>query len=288
MGDVVREYLDLSGSSAEWSEWKNVVDKFYVADEFIRIAMCGKYAELADCYVSVNEALKHAGASTGCHVDIDWIETEEFECDPTSLESLNSYDGILVPGGFGQRGTEGKLKSIEYCRIHDIPFLGICYGFQLSNVELARNVLGLKDAHTTECNSITPNPVIDLLPEQRGVEDLGGTMRLGSQPVALKPGTLAYKLYDSNLIHERHRHRWEVNPNYWSQLESAGAVFSGSTPDGRRKEILELPTNYFFLATQFHPEFKSRPWQPSPPYYGLVKASLDKKQRKPKPEFYKK
>jgi len=285
MGAVVCEYLGLNDRSADWSEWRRVVDRFHAAREVVRIAMCGKYAELADCYVSVNEALRHAGAAAGCRVDIHWIETEEFEDDPARVELLGDFDGVLVPGGFGQRGAEGKLKAIEYCRTRDLPFLGICYGFQLSIVELARHVLGLERAHSTECDPSTPDPVIDLLPEQREVEALGGTMRLGSHPIVVKPGTLAHRLYGSELIHERHRHRWEVNPDYWSRLGEAGAVFSGWSPDGRRKEILERPENYYFLATQFHPEFKSRPWSPSPPYYGLVKASLDRKRGKPRPEF---
>ncbi|HDI52894.1 MAG TPA: CTP synthetase, partial [Candidatus Bathyarchaeota archaeon] len=158
-----------------------------------------------------------------------------------------------------------------------IPFLGICYGFQLSVVEYSRHVLGLEDAHTTECDPDTPHPVIDLLPEQRGVDELGGTMRLGSHPIVVKPGTLAHSLYGSELIYERHRHRWEVNPRYWDRLEEAGVVFSGWSPDGRRKEIMELPDHPFFLATQFHPEFKSRPWRPSPPYYGFIKAALERR-----------
>jgi len=285
MSAVLLEYLGLSGQEADWSDWKRVVDRFHGYDETVRIAMCGKYAELADCYVSVNEALRHAGAASGCRVEIDWIETEEFEEDPGMAETLNSFDGVLVPGGFGQRGVEGKLRAIEYCRTEDIPFLGICYGFQMSIVELSRHVLGLEDAHSTECDSQTPHPVIDLLPKQRRIEELGGTMRLGSHPVVVKPGSLAHRLYGSELIHERHRHRWEVNLEYWDRLEAGGAVFSGWTPDGGLKEILELPDCYFFLATQFHPEFKSRPWKPSPPYYGLVKAGLDRKRGEAAPEF---
>ena len=285
MGDVVCEYLSLSGCDADWSEWRNVVERFHTARENVRIALCGKYAELADCYVSVNEALKHAGASAGCRVDINWIETEDYETSPAEVGQLDEFDGVLIPGGFGRRGAEGKLKAIEYCRTKDIPLLGICYGFQLSIVELSRNVLGLEAAHSTECDPSTPHPVIDLLPEQQKVAELGGTMRLGSHPVAVKPGTLAHRLYGSERIHERHRHRWEVNPGYWDRLEEAGVIFSGWSPDGSRKEILELSGNYFFLAIQFHPEFRSRPWIPSPPYYGLVKASLDRRQGKPKPEF---
>ena len=285
MGDVVCEYLGPTGRPADWSEWRRVVERFHTVRETVRIAMCGKYAELADCYVSVNEALRHAGASAGCRVDISWIETEEFEDDQAQVEKLGGFDGVLVPGGFGKRGAEGKMTAIQYCRTRDVPFLGICYGFQLSIIEMARHVLGLEEANSTECDPSTPNPVIDLLPEQGEVEDFGGTMRLGSHPVAVKVGTLAHRLYGSELINERHRHRWEVNPDYWSQLEDAGATFSGESLDGRRKEILELPRNYFFLATQFHPEFKSRPWRPSPPYYGLVKSSLDRRRGKPAPEF---
>ncbi|MEM3006126.1 MAG: gamma-glutamyl-gamma-aminobutyrate hydrolase family protein, partial [Candidatus Bathyarchaeia archaeon] len=181
------------------------------------------------------------------------------------------------PGGFGERGTEGKIRAIEYCRTRDIPFLGICYGLQLSIVEISRHLLNLEGAHSTECDPKTPHPVIDLLPEQKGLTDIGGTMRLGSLPVRIKPGTMAHRLYGSELIHERHRHRWEVNPAYWKMLEEAGVVFSGWSPDGERIEIIELPRNLFFMATQFHPEFKSRPWSPSPPYYGFVKASLENK-----------
>jgi len=285
MGDVVIDYLGLGKPPADLSGWRRVVEGFRSPTETIRIAMCGKYAELADCYVSVNEALRHAGAASGCRVEIDWIETEDFEDEPGRVEGLGNYDGVLVPGGFGHRGAEGKLRAIEYCRTHDLPMLGVCYGFQLSTVEIARDVLGLEDAHSTECMPETTNPVIDLLPEQREVEDLGGTMRLGSHPVVVKEGSMAHRLYGSGLIQERHRHRWEVNPEYWDRLEGAGAAFTGWTPDGTRKEILEIPENYFFMGTQFHPEFKSRPWKPSPPYYGLVKASLDRKRGRPKPEF---
>lgn len=285
MGAVLLDYLGLSNREADWSDWKRVVDRFHRYDKNIRIAVCGKYADLADCYVSVNEALRHAGAASGCRVEIDWIETEEFEEDSKKTETLSSFDGVLVPGGFGQRGVEGKLRAIEYCRTEDVPLLGICYGLQMSIVEFSRHVLGLVDAHSTECDPHTPNPVVDLLPEQQKVEELGGTMRLGSYPVVVKPGSLAHQLYGSELIHERHRHRWEVNPEYWDKLEAGGVIFSGWTPDKGLKEILELPDSFFFMATQFHPEFKSRPWRPSPPYYGLVKAGLDRKLGKVAPEF---
>ena len=285
LGEVVCEYLDYTDCIPDWAEWNDMVDQFRVPDENVRIAMCGKYAELADCYVSVNEALKHAGAKSRCHVEIEWIETEEFEERPGKVAVLSEYDGVLVPGGFGSRGAEGKMMAMRYCRERDIPFLGICYGMQLSVVEAARNLLNLKDAHSTECDPSTTYPVIDLLPEQREVSELGGSMRLGAHKAIIAPHSLAHRLYGSDVIEERHRHRWEVNPDYWDRLEEAGVIFTGWSMDGKRKEILERPDNFFFFATQFHPEFKSRPWNPSPPYYGFVKASLDKKLGKTEPEF---
>ena len=285
MGVVLCEYLGLDGRKPDWAEWRRMVTRFKEPKDVVKIAMCGKYAELADCYVSVNEALRHSAAKAGCRVQIDWIETEAFEEEPGKVEDLSGYDGVLVPGGFGKRGALGKVRAIEYCRTKDKPFLGICYGLQLSVVEISRHILGLEDADSTECEPHTTNPVIDLLPEQKGVSVMGGTMRLGSHSAVVKPGTLAHRLYGSGLIHERHRHRWEVNPDYWVRLEDAGVVFSAWSPDGARKEMMELPNNYFFLATQFHPEFKSRPWAPSPPYYGFVKAAYDKKRRRPKPKF---
>jgi CTP synthase len=285
LGEVVCEYLSYTDCIPNWAEWNNMVNQFRTPDEKVRIAMCGKYAELADCYVSVNEALKHAGAKSGCHVEIEWIETEDFEEHPGKVAVLSEYNGVLVPGGFGSRGAEGKMMAIRYCRERDIPFLGICYGLQLSVVEMARNLLGIKDAHSTECDPDTMSPVIDLLPEQHDVSVLGGSMRLGTHKAAVLPHSLAHRLYGSELIEERHRHRWEVNPDYWDRLEEAGIVFTGWSVDEKRKEILERPENFFFFATQFHPEFKSRPWKPSPPYYGLVKASLDKKLGKAEPDF---
>ena len=285
MGQVVTEYLGHPDLKADWTQWRQMVKSYKTPTETVRIAMCGKYADLADCYVSVNEALRHAAAKSGCHVSIEWIETEEFEDNPNKLSILDEYDGILVPGGFGKRGAEGKMMAIRYSRENNVPFLGICYGLQLSVVEAARNILGLEDAHSTECDPKTSNPVIDLLPEQKDIHNLGGTMRLGAHHAYLKEGSLAHKLYGSTVAEERHRHRWEVNPDFWRHLEKAGLVFTGVSVDGKRKEIVERPDHYFFFATQFHPEFKSRPWHPSPPYYGFVKASLDKKQGKPKPEF---
>jgi CTP synthase len=285
LGEVICDYLRLAGREPNWSEWREMVNSYKEPKETIRIAMCGKYAELADCYVSVNEALRHAGAKARCHVDIEWIETEAFEEDPSKIDSLSGFDGVLVPGGFGKRGVEGKMLSIKYCRVTDVPFLGICYGMQLSVVEAARNILGLRDAHTTECDPRTSNPVIDLLPEQREMSELGGTMRLGSHTAIVKAGSLANILYGSLEVKERHRHRWEVNPNYWSKLMEAGIEFTGWSPDGRLMEMMERSENYFFFATQFHPELKSRPWAPSPPYYGFIKACLDRKLGRSRSEF---
>jgi CTP synthase len=286
MGNVIMEYLGLNQVDPNWLEWEKMVEKFKIPEDVVRIAMCGKYAELADCYVSVNEALRHAAASSGCLVKIEWIETEEFEENLDSIKKLDEYDGVLVPGGFGRRGAEGKILAIQYCRNNNIPFLGICYGLQLTIVEFSRHVLGLKSAHSTECDPNTSDPVIDLLPEQKKIKDYGGTMRLGSHEIILEKKSIASKLYGGHEnIFERHRHRWEVNPNYWKALENAGLVFSGWSLDERRKEVVELPENYFFFATQFHPEFKSRPWKPSPPYYGFIKAAYDKKLGKPYPEF---
>jgi CTP synthase len=285
MGQVICEYMGLDHIKADWDAWRSMVDRFTAPTEVVKIAMCGKYAELADCYVSVNEALRHAAAKSGCKVQIDWIETEDFEDNLDKVKVLDQYDGVLVPGGFGQRGAEGKIIAINRCRTHDIPFLGICYGFQLATVEFARNVLGLEGAHSTECWPDTPHPVIDLLPEQKGVKELGGTMRLGANPVILEKNSLISDLYDATEIRERHRHRWEVNPDYWDKLENAGAVFPGWSKEKKLKEVLWLPDHYYFLGTQFHPEFKSRPWSPSPPYYGLVKSAYDRKIGKAKPVF---
>ena len=285
MGEVVYEYLNLNGAKAGWTRWQQIVDQFKTPTDIVRRAMCGKYAELADCYVSVNEALRHSAAKAGCQVNIDWIETEVFEEDISRAKILDEYDGVIVPGGFGLRGAEGKIIAINRAREYDIPFLGICYGFQLATVEFARNIAGLEGAHSTECVPETPHPVIDLLPEQKLISEMGGTMRLGANEINVEPGSMAERLYGSTEIKERHRHRWEVNIEYYERLEKAGAKFTAVSKEKKLKEILELPDKYFFMGTQFHPEFKSKPWAPSPPYYGFIKAAYDKKKGKPKPEF---
>jgi CTP synthase len=285
MGPLIVEYLGLNGNKPDWAEWTDMVTSYKKPTDVINIAMCGKYAELADCYVSVNEALRHSAAKAGCQVKIDWIETEVFEEDIEKAKILDGYDGVLVPGGFGLRGAEGKIIAINRARVHDIPFLGICYGFQLATIEFARNMTGLEGAHSTECVPETPHPVIDLLPEQKEISEMGGTMRLGANKIEVEAGSMAARLYGTTEIKERHRHRWEVNAEYFDMLEKAGAKFTAVSKEKKLKEILELSDKYFFMGTQFHPEFKSRPWAPSPPYYGFVKSAYDKKMGKPKPEF---
>ncbi len=277
MGDYIVERLRIGNPRPEWGEWKRVVNLFKKTDKNVRIAVCGKYTKLTDAYVSVKEALIHAGVNLGARVEIGWVETEDIEKEPEKLRMLSEYDGILVPGGFGKRGTEGKIECIRYAREHDIPFLGICFGMQMAVIEFARNVCGIERACSTEIEPETPDPVIDLLPEQKMIDEKGGTMRLGALPIHIKEGTLAHRLYGSTLIYERHRHRYEINHNYWETLQRHGLVFSGLSPDGRRVEIIELPSRFYFLATQFHPEYLSRPNRPEPAYLGFVKAALDKR-----------
>lgn len=288
MGDFICKRLGLTLKQINVSEierWKNFVNTLKNCKYTIRVALVGKYTGLVDSYVSMNEAFKHAGAACNTRVIIDYIEAEMFEENPEKVAMLKDYDGIFVPYGFGQRGAIGKMMAIQFARENGIPFLGICFGFQLAVIDFARNVCGLKDANSTEIDEKTPHPVIDLMPEQQQVTYKGATMRLGAHKIIIKKGTIAHKLYNATEVYERHRHRYEVNPEYTEILEKHGLVFSGRSPDGRRMEILELPDKFFFLASQFHGEFKSRPGRPSPIYYGFVKACLDRKLGKPKPEF---
>jgi CTP synthase len=285
MGDFICRRLRLPERKPNYTNWKEFVDSMLNPEHEVKIALVGKYAGLVDSYVSMNEALRHAGAACKVRVNIHYIEAEIFEKNPEKIEMLKEFDGVFVPYGFGSRGAEGKITAIKFARENNVPFLGICFGFQLAIVEYARNVCGLEGANSTEIDPNTPHPVIDLMPEQKGIELKGATMRLGAHNIIVKPGTLAYRLYKSTEISERHRHRFEVNPNYLEKLERAGLIFSGSSPDGRRMEILELPNHYFFFASQFHGEFKSRPGKPDPEYYGFIKACLDRKLGKAKPEF---
>ncbi|MEM2341818.1 MAG: CTP synthase [Candidatus Bathyarchaeia archaeon] len=288
MGDYICRRLGLMQNRAnveEINRWKGFVEALENCRYTVNIALVGKYTGLTDSYVSMNEAFKHAGAACNTKVLINYIDAETFERDPDKINYLEKYNGIFIPYGFGPRGTSGKIMAIQFAREHDIPFLGICYGFQLAVVEFSRNVCGLKDANSTEIDEKTTNPVIDLMPEQHQIVYKGATMRLGAHKIVIKEGTLAHKLYGTTEVYERHRHRYEVSPKYIDILEKNGLVFSGKSPDGRRMEILELPDKFFFLASQFHGEFKSRPGKPSPEYYGFIKACLDRKLGKDKLEL---
>jgi CTP synthase len=247
------------------TEWRERVTTD--ADESVDIALVGKY-DLRDAYMSVREALKHAGMQAVVDVTVQWVDAEEMA--DNHRRRLEEADGIVVPGGFGSRGTAGKLEAIQYARENEVPYLGLCFGFQLAVIEYARNVLGLEDANSTELVDDTPHPVIDLLPEQYDLEDLGGTMRLGAHETEIDEGTLAHDLYEADSCMERHRHRYEVNPEYIDDLTAGDLVFSGRA--GNRMEILEMDDHPYFVGTQFHPEFTSRPTSASPPFVGLLEA----------------
>jgi CTP synthase len=286
MGDFICQRLVYVCTNKDYSEWQQFVDAIINPDYEVKIALVGKYAGLTDSYVSMSEALRHGGAACKTKVCISYLEAEKLEQNPQCIKDLANFDGVFVPYGFGPRGTEGKIAAAQFARENDMPFLGICYGFQLATIEFARNVCGLKDANSTEINPDSPHPVIDLMPEQRGVEYKGATMRLGTHKIYLQPNTLAFSLYKQEEIMERHRHRFEVNLDYMELFKNNGLIFSGKSSDGRRMETLELPNKYFFFATQFHGEFKSRPGRPAPAYKGFIQACLDKKLGKPKPTIF--
>jgi len=252
--------------------WRDVVTQ--EQDGSVEVALAGKY-DFEDAYLSVYEALKHAGLYHNVNVDVRWVETDRM--DDGDFDRLESADALIVPGGFGERGTEGKLEAVRYARENGVPFLGLCFGFQMAVIEYARNVVGLEDAHSSEIEEGTPHPVIDLLPEQYDVENLGGTMRLGDKETVIEEETLAHELYGSETVVERHRHRFEVNPEYIEDIEDGGMVFSGRSASGARMEILELPDHPYFVGTQFHPEFTSRPGDVSPLFVGLVGAAAEEK-----------
>ncbi len=289
LADRIMKKLNLKSKKRNLNEWRSMVRKINSLKKEVRIGVIGKYFgsgafTLTDSYISVLEAIKHAGYSAGVRPKIEWIGSEEFEKDPKQLKKLSEYDGIVIPGGFGSRGVEGKIEAIRYARTHQIPYFGLCYGMQLAVVEYARNVLHLKNAHTTEINPKTPHPVIDILPEQKeklARNDYGGTMRLGAYPAFLATGTIAANAYGARKISERHRHRFEVNPGYIEKIQKKGGVFSGISPDRRLMEIFELPRKIhpFFLGTQFHPEFKSRPLRPHPLFVSFIKAAAHRSGR---------
>jgi CTP synthase len=269
-----KDHNDLEG-------WENFIKKIRRIQKTVKIGIIGKYfdigtSQLSDSYISVIEAVKHASWNNNIKPEIYWIDSKEFEKEPSNLSSLDKSDGVIVPGGFGLSGIDGKLSTIRYCRENNIPFLGLCLGMQLAVVEYARNNCGLTNAHSTEFEKNTPHPVIDFIPEQKKiVQDsrYGATMRLGAYPADIKKGTIIHKLYNAEKVSERHRHRYEVNPEYVEKLERCGIVFSGRSPDGILMEFMELPNHPYFVATQAHPEFKSRPLRPAPMFDGLIKAA---------------
>jgi CTP synthase len=270
---LVCDKLGLPLGEAQLGAWLDITERLQQATEEIEIALVGKYVKLQDAYLSVHEALKHAGAHHGCRVRVRWVDAENMSFEETAA-LLEPMDGVIVPGGFGSRGWEGKLLACRVAREREIPYLGLCLGMHVVVSEYARNVLGLEGANSTEMDPETPHPVIDLLPEQKEIEDLGGTMRLGAQAVELVEGTRAEDAYGEPVIHERHRHRYEVNNHYRPALVEAGLVVSGTFQGGRLVEVVELPDHPWFVASQFHPEFKSRPTRPAPLFRDFVGAAL--------------
>jgi CTP synthase len=267
------EHLKLDCREPDMEEWNELLNKVRNLSRKTKIALVGKYVELQDAYISVVEALKHAGYQFDADIEVKWLNSELVTKENVG-ELLQDVDGILVPGGFGDRGVEGKIAATQYARENKVPFLGICLGMQLASVEYARNVLGLEGAHSAELNPETNYPVIDLLPEQKDIEDLGGTLRLGLYPCKLIQGTKAYEAYDGEVVYERHRHRYEFNNHYREQMEKEGFIFSGTSPDGRLVEIIELADHPWFVASQFHPEFTSRPTRPQPLFRDFINAAL--------------
>ena len=280
MAGVVLQRLFMQDVKPNLDSWKNLVQKIKNPEKTIKVAIAGKYTKLSDAYISVVESLKHAGYQNNANIDIKWINSEDCVDYAKAKEALTDVDALVVPGGFGIRGIEGKLNVIRYARENNLPFLGLCLGMQCAVIEYARNVVGLKDANSMEFNENTPHPVIDLMVEQKHVEGYGGTMRLGQYECHVQEGTKAHEAYGATVIYERHRHRYEVNNEYRKQIAEKGLVFSGLSPDGMLCEMVELPQNDWFVACQFHPEFKSRPEHPHPLFAGLINTAaknVDKK-----------
>lgn len=274
LAGVVCECLHLDCPKPDLKEWSEMVDYLRHPNTEVTVALVGKYIQLHDAYISVVEALKHGGIYSRATVNIKWVDSETVTADNVE-ELLGGVSGILVPGGFGHRGVPGKIEAIKYARTHDVPFLGLCLGMQLAIVEFARNVLGHRDAHSAELDPDTTHPVIHIMPEQIGIEDLGGTLRLGAYPCVLDTDSRAYKMYGRQEISERHRHRYEVNNDYRDELSANGMKISGLSPDGRIVEMIEIPEHPWFLATQAHPELKSRPNRPHPLFRGFIEAALE-------------
>ena len=275
LAQVACESLNLPCPQPDLGEWEAMIQRWKHPKQQVTVALVGKYIQLHDAYISVVEALKHGGAANQIQVSIQWVDSETVT-DENAHEIFDGVSGILVPGGFGSRGVEGKISAIRYAREHNIPFLGLCLGMQMAVVEFARHAAGLADAHSAEFDPETANPVIHLMPDQNGITDIGGTLRLGSYPCRLTKDSLAYSVYGEELIHERHRHRYEVNNDYRDILTKAGMKFSGLSPDGHIIEMAEIPSHPWFIATQAHPEFKSRPNRPHPLFREFVKAASEK------------
>ncbi len=272
LDDIVVKLLHIDAKEPDLEEWERMIQRMTAIEQSVRIAVVGKYVQIQDAYKSIIEAFTHAGVQNDVKVEVQWVDAEDVE-KLGAEEVLRGAAGILVPGGFGERGISGKLDAIRYARENDIPFLGICLGLQCAVIEFARDVCGIKDALSSEFSPNCANPVIDLMEGQTHSGKKGGTMRLGAYPCKVTPGTLAEELYESTEVSERHRHRWEVNNEYRDVLERNGLVFSGTSPDGSLVEIIELPEHPYFIASQFHPELKSRPHRPHPLFYGLVRAA---------------
>lgn len=279
LDSIVIDHLKLAAGESDMDDWRKMVDKILCPDNSVTIAIVGKYVALQDAYMSVSESLRHAGIANNAAINIKWVNAEEIEADDADIQAcFSDVDGILVPGGFGDRGVEGKIKAIEYARVNKVPYFGLCLGMQTAVIEFARNVCGLKGAHSSEFDSDTPHPVIDLMPDQVDVDQKGGTMRLGAYTCKVMKNTLTYQAYQEELICERHRHRWEFNNAYLEQLTQAGLVIGGTLPNGKLVEIIEVKDHPWFVGTQFHPEFKSRPTNPHPLFRDFVKAALNNKQ----------
>lgn len=279
LADVVCECLHMNCPAPDLKDWTDMIHTWKNPSRQVRVALVGKYVSLHDAYISVVEALKHGGVANSSSVDIKWVDSELISSYNVD-EVLSDVDGIIVPGGFGDRGIEGMICAIQYAREHQIPYLGLCLGMQLTIVEFARNVLGLSDAHSSEFSETTSNPVIHIMPDQDGVTDLGGTLRLGAYPCILNEESKAYQLYGSKTIQERHRHRYEVNNAYRQSLTENGMLLSGCSPDGRIVEMIEIPSHPWFIGTQAHPEFKSRPNKPHPLFTGFICASLEHQKKR--------
>ncbi len=272
VADFICERMNIPCGQPDWSEWRKMVAHIKKPKPTLTIGIVGKYVELEDAYISVYEALKHAATQQDCEVEIEWISSEDLER-MRGFDRLERVHGIVVPGGFGERGIEGKIVAAKFARLREVPYLGLCLGMQVMVIELARDAFETDEVNSTEFNPTTPHPVIDLMPDQRDIADLGGTMRLGSYPCHLVDGTVAASAYQTELVHERHRHRFEFNNEYREPLQKAGLVLSGLSPDGRLVEIAELRNHPFMLGSQFHPEFKSRPTRPHPLFAAFIKAA---------------